>query len=154
MDPVIIATALRGKKVLLSEFVGRAEKERVYSLLQRDYPFVINLEMRIDPWPVVFDQHGTIRWKEDTMISGLTVIAHGSTNRFAQGAEAREQHDRRPLDLDLLLISLGNDCYTRIDYLRYQKRSGYSLAGYGEITSSLDWYDQWEEEISPDMRQH
>jgi hypothetical protein len=137
MDPVIVATAEEGRRIVLSELPAEDEKDL------RSYPEILALEARIDPWPVVLDSRGVIRWKEDTMISNLTNVAYGDDSPYLTGHAAQEQHKRRPVDLGMLKIAFDKGRYSRLDYLRFHKRLGYSLQGYYEILSDETWYKEW-----------
>ena len=142
MQPATISSAAAGKQLILSEIADNPEAVKAALA----YPEIFTLEARIDPWPVVLDEYGVLRWKRDTMISQLFEVASGDDSPFATGAAARAQHDRRPLNLGLVKASFCNGRYSRLDYLRLHKRLGYSLQGYYECLSDTEdfgWYDEW-----------
>lgn len=123
--PPAVYTPAEGKRALLAD-IPRAERASIWSILERQYREVVDFEMRVDAWPVVLDEAGTLRWKQDTMISGLL-----------------DHRDVAIADMNTLSIRMQQGRYDKLDYLRFLKRTGYSLQGYFECVSTCDWYWAW-----------
>lgn len=133
------ADARRASNILCSELESE-DRNTITRLLRTDYPTVLKRDVHEDPWPLVLDERGTLRWKEDPMVAQLATSHY---NQFVPGshmdpARARLVNSMTPLDLDKLAFAVQAGHYPPHLFRRLMKRLGYSLQGYYEL-------DPWQE---------
>lgn len=115
----------RNERLVLAE-IPEAQRPRVLAVLRSDYPAVLERDVHDDPWPVVLDARGVLRWKADPMVAALTFGFAGAPP---------------PLDLNRLSVALQSGQYAPADYRRLAKRMHYSLQGYYELSAIQTWLD-------------
>ena len=135
----------RAFNMLFSE-ISAGDRDQVEYCVQRYYPMVLEKDMLDDPWPLQLDEHGTLRWKEDKMVSHL-VGSHIDglvPGDHMNPARARHVNDICPLNLNKLALTLHHGYYEIHNYRKLMKRIGYSLKGYYQLSDI--WPKEEEEE--------
>lgn len=101
---------------ILSAIPEPENKKRAWDAIKTHFS---ELVMDTDQHPVVFDEQGVLRFKEDPLLSAL--------------------QQSGVLDLNKLFVAVARNQLTQEQQRKVTKSCGYSLAGYFELTFVEEW---------------